>query len=91
MEKNLLSLTVRSRERLVYQGQIKSLSSVNKKGKFDILGKHANFITLVDDTLIIRETSGEEKQLRVESAILKVVKNTINIYAGVGQLKPVSS
>lgn len=72
---------------MLYQGQIKSLSSVNKKGKFDVLDKHANFITLIDDTLIIRETGGEEKQLRVESAILKVTRNTINIYAGVGQLK----
>lgn len=88
MENNLLNLIIRSREDIIYEGQIRNLSSVNKIGKFDVLGLHANFITLIDDTLLIREAGGGEKQVRVESGILKVTRNMIYIYAGVGQLNP---
>ena len=91
MDKDQLNLTIRSREEVLYEGPIKSVSSVNKTGKFDILGKHANFITLIHDTLLIVEPDGKERQILVESAILKVTSNVINIYAGVGQLTPSSS
>jgi len=83
---NLLDLTVQRREEIVYEGEIKALSSVNPKGKFDILAKHANFISLVDTVLVIHEVGGEKREIPIDNGILRVSKNKIDVYLGIRKL-----
>ena len=40
-------LLVKSREGILYQGEVESMTSFNEKGEFDILSRHANFISLI--------------------------------------------
>ncbi len=69
-----IHLKVATRGELVYEGDVISMSSVNDKGKFDVLIRHANFITLIRDEIIIRDTDGEERVIKIGKGILKVMK-----------------
>ncbi|MFV1916999.1 MAG: hypothetical protein ACC618_00715 [Patescibacteria group bacterium] len=80
-----LSLRVLNRQDILYEGDISSLSSFNDKGKFDVLPKHANFISLVSGQLVARDLKGKEKVIELGSGIMKVSGNKINVYMGTRQ------
>ena len=76
-------LKVRTRQNMLFEGPISSLSSVNETGKFDVLIKHANFISLIKDYLIINLIDGTKREIKVENAILRVLDNQADVYLGV--------
>ncbi len=76
-------LKVRTRQNMLFEGPISSLSSVNETGKFDVLIKHANFISLIKDYLIINLIDGKKREIKVENAILRVLDNQADVYLGV--------
>lgn len=80
----MLYLKIRDRENVFFQGEIKSLSSTNAKGKFDVLQGHANFITLVRETLIVRPKEGEERVFDVKNGVMRVLQGRIEIFLGMG-------
>ncbi len=82
MKAKPLNLTIRDRDSVIYDGEVNTLSSVNETGKFDVLRKHANFISLIKDYIIVRELTGEEKKYEIGSGIMKVLENDIFIYLG---------
>lgn len=83
MDPNVLSVTVRNRAGVVYEGDCLSVTSYNKVGKFDILGKHANFITLVEKELILRPKLGAARTIPIENGVCKVRENQVSIFLGV--------
>ncbi len=85
MKSKALELKVQTRQDVLYQGEIDSLTSVNKKGKFDVLRKHANFISLIKDFVLIRDLKGKEYRLNIGQGLMKVLGNQINIYLGIKQ------
>lgn len=87
MENNF-HLLVRSREGIIFDGEVGSITSFNEEGKFDILARHANFISLIQKDLIIRDTQGNEKKIVVSNALLRVKENKVEVYLGVAGLRP---
>ena len=83
---NLLDLTVLNREEIVFQGKVKSVTSYNEKGKFDVLPQHSNSISLLQKGLIYRLISGQEKEIPVSDGVIKVQENKINVYLGIGEV-----
>ncbi len=83
MEDKAINLKIQSRDGILFQGEITSLTAKNSHGTFDILKNHANFISLVGETLIIRDKEKIEREMRVENAILKAKENNVEIYVGV--------
>lgn len=78
-----LKLTVMDKERIVYDGLISSLTSVNDKGTFDILPAHTNFISIVKDKIVIRTNQGQEQELKVgPEAVLRVLDGEIKVFVG---------
>lgn len=78
-----LLLKVRNREEVIYDGEVDSLTSVNEAGKFDILRKHANFISLIKDYIIIRDLKGTKREIKIGQGIMKILDNKVNIYLGI--------
>lgn len=78
-----LNLFVRDREKIIFDGTIRALSSLNRKGKFDVLPRHANFISLVEQTLIVHLPNGQTQELQVKNGVLKVAQNRIEVYVGI--------
>jgi F0F1-type ATP synthase epsilon subunit len=80
---NKILLRVRNREKIIFEGQIRSLSSINKVGKFDVLVRHANFISLVQESLVIRKVNGQKQTIAIDNGVLRVSKNQAEIYLGI--------
>lgn len=78
----LLTVIVRSRQGLVFEGQAVSVSSENKKGLFDVLSKHANFVTTIQKKLEIVKPGGGKMAMNVEAGILHVYKNQVLVFLG---------
>lgn len=83
MKRGPFHLKVVTRGETVYEGDITSLTSVNEKGKFDILLKHANFISLIKDYLIIGDAAGGEQEIKIGRGILRVFRDRANVYLGI--------
>jgi F0F1-type ATP synthase epsilon subunit len=90
---NKFHLKVASREGLVFEGEVESITSYNEKGKFDVLASHANFISLIKKSLVVR-TSGDnvDKELNFDNALIRVRQNNVEVYLGVeGLTKNISA
>jgi F0F1-type ATP synthase epsilon subunit len=90
-ENTTFRLVIRSREGLVYEGEVKSITSVNETGKFDILAQHANFITLIQSVVEIGEMNGEKKQLKIENGLLRSRENNVEVYLGISGISKQNS
>ncbi len=78
-----LSVMIRDRQGLVFEGEAEGVSSVNDKGPFDVLPLHANFISLIKKEIILRLKGSVEKPLSLESGVLMVRENKVEVYLGV--------
>ncbi len=67
----------------MYEGDVKAITSHNDKGPFDVLAQHANFISLIKDSLTIHKTDGTKQDMKVDSGIIKVENNQMEIYLGI--------
>lgn len=76
-------LTIKSREGIIFSGKVESVTSYNKKGKFDILPTHANFISLIFDKITVRTSSGETKEIAIKNALLRVRQDVVEVYVGI--------
>ena len=75
-----LTVTVRKRETILFTGEVTSITSINEKGRFDVLPEHENFITVISSFLILKTPEGKEKQFDITSGVMKVYENTITVY-----------
>lgn len=85
MQAKPLNLRIVTREEVLYEGQISSLTSVNEKGRFDVLRKHANFISLIKDYIVLQDIERKERRFDIGNGIMKVLENNVSVYLGVKQ------
>lgn len=83
MEERPLTLQVRNREGLIFEGQVKNLTSINDDGEFDVLSYHANFISLINEKLILRLLDNTDRVIKFDRGVMRVVDNNIDVYLGV--------
>jgi F0F1-type ATP synthase epsilon subunit len=78
-----ISLTIRNRTQVIFNGPVKAITSSNLKGRFDVLPQHANFISIIKDYVTVHKVDGTESQLKISRGVLKVNGNSAAIYLGV--------
>ncbi|MBN1168338.1 hypothetical protein JXA63_00450 [Candidatus Woesebacteria bacterium] len=74
---------MRNREGLIFEGQVKNLTSINDDGEFDVLSYHANFISLINEKLILRLLDNTDRVIKFDRGVMRVVDNNIDVYLGV--------
>lgn len=79
----LLTVSVKGPKNELFTGTALSVTSINKKGKFDVLPYHANFISLIRDYVIIREQNKKEITLPLETGVMRVFEDKVNILVGI--------
>jgi len=82
----LLSVRVRSRQGLVYEGDLWAVTSYNQVGQFDILPGHSNFVTMITKKLILRRSATKNEEINVDNGVLIVEGNHIEIFLGVSKV-----
>ena len=76
---------IRNREKVLFDEDIQSISSRNEKGIFDILPLHGNFISLVEQRLIVQRADGTKTEVQVSNGILRASENRVEVFIGVHQ------
>ena len=78
-----LQVRITSPEKVIWEGQAKSVSSVNLDGPFDILPEHANFISIVEKNPLIVRVGREKKEFDLEKYVVYVHDNQVFVYTTV--------
>lgn len=77
-----MQLIIKSRDNVLFEGEVDNVTSYNKIGIFNILTDHANFISVVQKKIVFRQ-KGSLQEIHVDNALLKVRGNTVSVYIGV--------
>ncbi len=75
-----IHLRVRNRTQLLFNDEVKSVTSRNDTGVFDVLPEHANFISLITSPLILRKLDGQKQEIPFSNGIIKVKDNAVYCY-----------
>jgi F0F1-type ATP synthase epsilon subunit len=78
----VFEITIRSKEKLLYKGVGKTISSENEEGPFDVLYSHANFISLIFNYIIIDRGLPTELSFQLEKGVVHVAADKIQVYVG---------
>jgi len=77
-------VAVKNLERTLFQGAVKSLSSFNDTGPFDILPYHANFFSIIRNKILINSQEGKRVELVIkDKGVLQVMNNQVTIFLGI--------
>lgn len=71
---------IRNRKEQFFRGEAKTVSSVNDTGEFDVLSKHANFVTLIRGYVVIDKGLPTEKKFDIDSGVLAAKTDAVDIY-----------
>ena len=85
--KELLYLMVMTRGKILFEGEVKIISSINEIGVFSVLPQHANFVSVINDFLTITKPSGEKITFQTKTGLLKIWENKANVFLDI--LEPV--
>ena len=80
---NLISVVVRDRKGVVWEGQATAVTGRNVVVTFDVLPEHSNFISIISKKLIVKTADKKNREFNVESGIMQVRENKVMIYLGV--------
>lgn len=78
-----LFVSIRTREKVLFEGSASCLTSFNLRGRFDILPYHTNFITLISKYVIIDTGKETERQFDIDKGILYAMSNKVSVYVGI--------
>lgn len=81
-----LKVTVRDRRKILFEGEVKSLSSVNQVGDFDVLPMHANFVSLIKKEVVLDKGTSYEEVFEIDSGLLSVDEDGVDVYVGIGKV-----
>jgi len=77
---DILTVSINSPDKLIWEGKAYAVSSINSKGAFDILPRHANFITIIENEDITVHMSNRTKSYTFPYAVIYAHNNYVQIY-----------
>ena len=80
---DLLNVTIRARDGIKFAGQATAVTSMNPRGTFDVLPRHANFICPIEKKLRVQTPDGKWQEFNVENGVLHVTDNNLVVYLGI--------
>ena len=81
-----MRVSVRSRQGLVFSGELASVTSFNAKGEFDVLPMHTNFVSMIAKKVILRKVGGKKEEINLNTGVMMVEKNEVKVFLGVGMM-----
>ncbi len=78
-----LILTVKSREGDVIKAKVKTVTSNNDRGRFDVLSYHANFISLIKDYVEYVDMNDKTNKILIRDAVMRVDDNKVDVFMGI--------
>jgi F0F1-type ATP synthase epsilon subunit len=78
-----LQVVIKSREKELYNDYASSVTSLNATGVFDILGQHANFITLIKSYIVVDEGLPTRQEFKLDRGVIRVNSDVVTAYLGI--------
>ncbi len=78
----VLNLKIQTKHGVTYNDRVRALTSYNERGIFDVLPEHENFISVIRGKIIIHQLDGKDKEMKIDTGVLKVYKNEVRIFLG---------
>lgn len=75
-----IHVTVRDRRKVIYEADARAVTTYNETGLFDILPQHANFISLIEKSVVIHTVDGKKTTITIDNGLVKVKDNAIHLY-----------
>jgi F0F1-type ATP synthase epsilon subunit len=75
-----LSVIVRKKDGIIYRGEVKSISSTNELGAFDILPMHTNFVSIIREYLDIIDLANRHFKVKLNRGVLHAKENKVRVY-----------
>ena len=75
-----IKVDIRNRKEQFFQGEAQTVSSVNDTGEFDVLHRHANFVTLIKGYVIVDKGLASEKKFEIDSGVLAAKTDSVDVY-----------
>lgn len=79
-ESDLIKVDIRNRKEQFFRGEAHTVTSLNDTGEFDVLPKHANFVTLIRGFVIIDKGMPTEKKFEIDTGVLAAKTSAVDIY-----------
>jgi F0F1-type ATP synthase epsilon subunit len=79
----ILMLKVLDKSGVVLDTQAQSISTMNGRGRFDILPGHTNFISLIQNNVSYLDKEGKVNEFKISQSLLKVVENKVEIFLSI--------
>ncbi len=76
------SVTVRDRNGIVFDGEVRAVSTYNSKGLFDILPVHSNFISVLRKKLVLHKLDGSKQEMNLDNGVVRSLLNKVIVYVG---------
>lgn len=84
---SVLTITIHDADKIVFQGEADSISSINERGVFDILPFHSHFISIIKTSVTVNRKGQEKKEFAIDSGIMQVHDDTVDIFLGIDVVK----
>ena len=78
--KETIRVDIRSRKEKFFQGDAKSVTSLNETGEFDVLPQHANFVTLIRGFVVVDKGLPTEKRIELDNGVLAAKTDSVDVY-----------
>lgn len=78
-----LTVNMRSKSKIYYKGNVKSVTTTNERGEFDILPMHTNFVSIVRKYVTLDKNLPTMQKFDIDSAVLSVQNGIVDIYVGI--------
>ncbi|MBA3724701.1 MAG: hypothetical protein H0W89_07530 [Candidatus Levybacteria bacterium] len=75
-----IHLMVRNRKQILFDGDVKALTSKNDSGIFDVLPEHANFISVLKESITIHTLDGKKQAIPLNNGVIKVKDRAVRCY-----------
>lgn len=75
-----LNVSVKGTEKILWEGEADSVSSVNTQGPFDILPLHSNFISVIENKPIVIRVGKEKKDYNFPFSVIYAHSNKVQVF-----------
>ena len=77
---DVIKVKIYTPEGVYLETECVELSSRNILGEFNILASHTNFITNINDNVILIGKDGAKNEIPVQMGVLRITDNTMEVY-----------
>lgn len=71
---------IRNRIQVLFDDDVRAVTSKNDTGIFDVLPEHSNFISVINEGVTVHRLDGQTQTFPLSNGLMKVKNSSVNCY-----------